>query len=221
MEFDSCFRCDENPFCTWYTWSEDKKLCYLKNQRGYLVNTTSSSDQFTSGATFRDGCEPDPPCSSPFTLHHHQCLHVPRQESVYSESIAVCESVGGHLTYSYEGWSGGGVHQDDWFWVNTVDTGAGRCYACRPLSWSLGVKRVPCDQHLHFACERRSLFPPLVPPRPRDYSVELVDHPAVAANTIEIINNVPFKHRQRRRRKKKPRSRQISFRNPFINLALG
>ena len=46
-------------------------LCYLKSGRGYLRNRT---DGFVSGATFRDGCNEDPYCDSPYSHYGHQCL---------------------------------------------------------------------------------------------------------------------------------------------------
>ena len=55
------FSCELNPFCKWFTYDAQTALCYLKDRRGYLVNKNRTEvDRFTSGATFRDGCTPDP-----------------------------------------------------------------------------------------------------------------------------------------------------------------
>ena len=49
-----CFSCDQNPFCTWFTYDAQSALCYLKDRRGYLVNKNrTEGERFTSGATFR------------------------------------------------------------------------------------------------------------------------------------------------------------------------
>ena len=149
ISIDLNLRCDDNPYCRWYSWNVEDKLCYLKGSRGYLLMNTTSSQQFTSGATFRDGCEPDPPCSPPYHLHNHQCLHIPPHPSSFQAGRQLCQSLGGELTSSYEGWRG--EVTDDWYWVNTNHE-LGKCYACRPHLWSLGVKRLPCEQQLHFAC---------------------------------------------------------------------
>ena len=58
LSFSSC---ELNPFCKWFTYDAQTALCYLKDRRGYLVNKNRTEmDRFTSGATFRDGCTPDP-----------------------------------------------------------------------------------------------------------------------------------------------------------------
>ena len=60
-------------------------LCYLKSGRGYLRNRT---DGFISGATFRDGCNQDPYCESPYSYYGHQCLFLSNDFHPWSVSLA-------------------------------------------------------------------------------------------------------------------------------------
>jgi len=64
-EAQECFiRCEEHPGCKWFTWDERAARCYLKSSRGYV---RERSDGFTSGATFRDGCNQEAECENPYT----------------------------------------------------------------------------------------------------------------------------------------------------------
>ena len=71
------------PLSLLLTFRED--LCYLKSGRGYLRNRT---DGFTSGATFRDGCNQDPYCESPYNYYGHQCLFLSNDYHPWSVSLA-------------------------------------------------------------------------------------------------------------------------------------
>jgi len=154
---ESCFaRCDENPFCKWYTYDETDKLCFMKNSRGLLRRNTNK--RFISGATFRDGCEDDGRSSCASPVH---CLRFHHQPISHSRAGVFCHSQGGQLARSYEGYSWAG---DELHWVrfgNSIDA----CYACRPTKWS-EVIQVPCEQELRFACqpgdfELKESFPPV------------------------------------------------------------
>jgi len=223
---DQCFiRCDENPFCKWYTYDDTNKLCYLKDRRGYLSNSTDN--RFTSGATFRDGCEPDPICRSPYSYHlHHWCFYNPERRGSFLNAIDICDSYGGHLPYSYEGYSSDSLLGDQWHWVN-YGPDNGQCYACRPARWSQGVRRVSCDQRLHFACERRGLFPSPVPPRPDIISSDLLDDPVIFDNDVLVDNFVDIdtpllaNRRRFKSRRRFNNQRRSFYSNPFLNLAFG
>ena len=222
------FRCDENPFCKWYTYDDTDKLCYLKDRRGYLSNSTEN--RFTSGATFRDGCEPDPLCTSPFSYHlHHQCFFHPGARGSFLDAGDICDSYGGFLPYSYEGYQGDSLLGDQWHWLN-YGGGADTCYACRPSRWSQGVRRVSCDQQMHFACERRRLFPSPVPPRPDIIDSDLLDDTSLRPLSNDVLDDnfvdidIPFLADRKRRIKSRRRfnnQRRSFYPNPFLNLAFG
>jgi len=173
-----CFnRCDENPGCTWYTYDTKKDLCYLKDRRGYMRNRT---DGFISGATFRDGCNEDPYCDTPYSYHRQQCLFFSEQYHPWSPSLAdarrnlnhsreLCKELGGFMPYDFSGYRGGSVLGDRWHWVGygADDT---QCWACRPGRWGEGVRAFPCTDTLPFACQRNTAFPlPLPRTRPKVY----------------------------------------------------
>ena len=229
-------RCEENPFCKWFSFDDRKGLCYLKDRRGYLSN---SSSRFTSGATFRlyyirynntlsgavfrDGCEPDPPCGRPYTWYDHQCLYSPPGPGSYLEAGALCDTLGGHLVTTYEDWWGEVSRGEAWHWVDAREGEAGTCWACRPSHWGRGVSRLPCTTQLPFSCQRRRLFPPPLTPTPL-INNNIDDAPILD----EIISNdinprtLVIKKRSRylgKRRKFMKRNRY--FANPFLNLAFG
>lgn len=174
-----CFnRCEENPACTWYTYDTKKDLCYLKDKRGYMRNRT---DGFISGATFRDGCNEDPYCDSPYSYYRQQCLFFSEQYHPWSPSLAdarrnlnhsreLCKELGGFIPHDFSGYSGGAALGDRWHWVGygADDT---RCWACRPGRWGEGVRAFPCSDSLPFACQRNTAFPlPFPRTRPKIYS---------------------------------------------------
>jgi len=176
---DECFnRCEDNPECKWYTYDTKKDLCYLKSGRGYMRNRT---DGFVSGATFRDGCNEDPYCDTPYSQYRQQCLFFSDQYHPWSPSLAdarrnlnrsreLCKEFGGFLPNDFSGYSGGSTRGDRWHWVGygVDDT---QCWACRPGRWREGVRAFPCTDSLPFACERRRAYPlPLPRARPRLYT---------------------------------------------------
>lgn len=178
---DECFnRCEENPRCEWYTYDTREDLCYLKSGRGYLRNRT---DGFVSGATFRDGCNEDPYCDTPYHYYGHQCMFF--SNDYWDASIAdvrrninnsreVCNELGGFLPYDYSGYSGRGGYGDEWHWVG-YGADDNRCWACRPSRWRDGVRAFPCDTNLSFGCQRRRAFPLPVPRRrPKIYQEKIV-----------------------------------------------
>ena len=58
-ELDGCaFLCEQNSRGQYYTYDKQSNLCYLKYERGQLVNVTESS-RFTSGSTLAGGCAYD------------------------------------------------------------------------------------------------------------------------------------------------------------------
>jgi len=168
---EACFtRCDENPRCKWFTFDDRKALCYLKSGRGYK---RKRKDGFTSGATFRDGCEEDPRCDSPYRFHRHQCLLFSLEHHPWSPSLAdarrninhtrqLCQELDGFLPYDFAGFSGDPEIGSTWHWVN-LPPEEDLCWAGRPNHWSEGVKSFPCSSSLHFACQKRRLFPLPVP----------------------------------------------------------
>jgi len=179
---DECFnRCEENPRCQWYTYDEREDLCYLKSGRGYLRNRT---DGFISGATFRDGCNQDPYCESPYNYYGHQCTFLSNDFHPWSVSLAearrninntkeICNELGGFLPHDYSGFSGVGGAADDWHWVGW-GADDNQCWACRPSRWREGVRAFPCTTNLSFGCERRRAFPlPLPSRRPKVYRERL------------------------------------------------
>jgi len=187
---EECYRrCDDNPACRWYTWDNREDLCYLKSGRGYLRNRT---DEFTSGATFRDGCNRDPYCESPYRAYRHQCLFFSQQGSLgqpwlpsladarrnLNHSRELCKDLGGFVPYSYDGFGdslsaglgpGGSRLGDSWTWTGYPSEG-GLCYACRPARRGEGVRAFPCTDNLDFACERQRAFPLPIPTRPHLYT---------------------------------------------------
>ena len=46
------------------------------------------TDGFTSGATFRDGCNQDPYCESPYNYYGRQCLFLSNDYHPWSVSLA-------------------------------------------------------------------------------------------------------------------------------------
>ena len=225
QKFTLCPRCEENPFCKWFSYDDRKGLCYLKDRRGFLAD---SSTRFTSGATFRDGCAPDPPCERPYTrlADHHQCVFSPPAPGSRVEAAALCETLGGQLVTSYEDWwAEAGVRGEQWHWVDTRQGEAGDCWACRPVHWGLGVTRVPCSQQLAFSCQRKRLFPAPLPPTPLiNTDITLTpDLGGIISNDIDT-GGIVVKKRSRnlsRRRKLRRRRRHKYFANPFLNLAFG
>merc|ERR1719483_911151 len=107
---DECFnRREDNPGCTWFTYDSKTELCYLKSGRGYLRNRT---DGFTSGATFRDGCNQDPAFPLPYSYHSHQCMYLSDRYQPWDRtgqdgrrglqgSQQLCRQYGGFLPYQY------------------------------------------------------------------------------------------------------------------------
>ena len=125
-----------------------RELCYLKSHRGPLL--TRPASVFTSGATFRDGCVPDPPCAPPYApALHGSCLLRPALPSSRAEAAAVCETSGGRLVRSYE--HGGYGDGEAWHWVDTGDTA--HCWACRPARWAEGVASLDCGLNLAYVCQ--------------------------------------------------------------------
>ena len=105
---------------------------------------------FTSGATFRDGCVPDPPCAPPYApALHGSCLLRPALPSSRAEAAAACEASGGRLVRSYE--HGGYGDGEAWHWVDTGDTA--HCWACRPARWAEGVASLDCGLNLAYVCQ--------------------------------------------------------------------
>ena len=188
--------------------------------------SNSTENRFTSGATFRDGCEPDPICRSPYSYHHHQCFYLPEVRGSFLNAGDICDSFGGHLPYSYDGYHSDSPLRDEWHWVN-YGPDNGYCYTSRPSRWSQGVRRVSCDLHLNFACERRGLFPSPVPPRPDIIPNDLLDDSLIFNNDVLIDNFVdidtPFLANRRRfkSRRRFNNQRRSFFSNPFLNLAFG
>jgi len=198
---DECFRrCDDNPACRWYTWDNRENLCYLKSGRGFLRNRT---DDFTSGATFRDGCNRDPYCVSPYSTYRYQCLFFSQQGGLGQEwlpsladarrnlnhSRELCEELGGFVPYSYDGYGdyqsaglgpGGSRLGDAWTWTGFPSEG-GNCFACRPGRIGEGVQAFPCSENLAFGCQARGAFPFPAPKRPHLYTA-----PVVAARTRPV-----------------------------------
>ena len=170
-------RCEDNPGCSWFTYDSQTELCYLKSGRGYLRNRT---DGFTSGATFRDGCNQDPACTLPYSYHSYQCMyfsssHQPWDKTGqdtrrgFQDSRQLCAEYGGFLPYQYTGFQGSSSLGDLWHWVNYGPGQGGTCWACRPGRWGEGVKEFSCEENLHFACERKRAHPQPIPPRPGNY----------------------------------------------------
>jgi len=170
---DECFnRCEENPECRWYTYDSREELCYLKSGRGYTRNRT---DGFVSGATFRDGCNLDPFCDSPYAAYGHQCLLFSSQlrpsladvRRNINRTRELCDELGGVLPWDYSGYTG---NIDTWHWVaRGLDDS--KCWACRPSRWRRGVRAFPCTTNLNFGCQRRTAFPLAAPrARPRLYT---------------------------------------------------
>eukprot|EP00090_Calanus_glacialis_P014339 TRINITY_DN2312_c0_g1_i2.p1 TRINITY_DN2312_c0_g1~~TRINITY_DN2312_c0_g1_i2.p1 ORF type:complete len:330 (-),score=69.34 TRINITY_DN2312_c0_g1_i2:58-1047(-) len=175
---NECFsRCDENPGCKWYTYDTKKELCYLKSGRGYMRNRT---DGFISGATFRDGCNEDPYCDTPYSYNRQQCLFFSEQHHPWSPSLAdarrnlnnsreLCKEFGGFIPNDFSGYSGGSSLGDRWHWVG-YGADDSQCWACRPGRWGEGVRAFPCTDSHSFACERRRAYSlPLPRSRPRVY----------------------------------------------------
>ena len=102
------FSCDLNPFCKWFTYDAETALCYMKDQRGYLVNKTrTEGKRFTSGATFRDGCAPDP-CEPPYSYQEsYQCLYFTAAKQSFLAAKEACEEYGGFVPYTYSGFTPG------------------------------------------------------------------------------------------------------------------
>merc|ERR1711892_54822 len=174
-----CFnRCDENPACKWYTYDTKKDLCYLKDRRGYMRNRT---DGFVSGATFRDGCNEDPYCETPYSYNRQQCLFFSEQHHPWSPSLAdarrnlnhsreLCKEFGGFIPHDFSGYSGGSSLGDRWHWVG-YGADDSQCWACRPARWGEGVRAFPCTDSLSFACQRNRAFPLALPrARPSIYN---------------------------------------------------
>jgi len=220
---DECFnRCEENPRCQWYTYDEREDLCYLKSGRGYLRNRT---DGFISGATFRDGCNQDPYCESPYNYYGHQCLFLSDDFHPWSVSLAearrninntkeICNELGGFLPHDYSGFSG--VGGDDWHWVGYGATD-NQCWACRPSRWRDGVRAFPCNTNLSFGCERRRAFALPFPRR----------RPKIYRERLGVTNIGPldvFRGRPGRRNRLGPRRRgninSVIRNNPYLNIGL-
>jgi len=172
---ESCnIRCDNNPACYWFTFDTSENLCYLKSDRPLTRNRT---DGFVSGATFRDGCTPDPACQTPYSYYDNQCMYFSYNYQPWDASLAdarrglddsrtLCRRYGGFLPYSYEGFRGRNtLYGDEWHWVNYGGSGK-QCYACRPSRWGEGVRAFPCQDNLLFACQRDRAFSVAKPPRP-------------------------------------------------------
>ena len=209
-----CPRCEENPFCKWFTYDDRKGLCYLKDRRGFLADSRS---RFTSGATFRDGCAPDPPCERPYTRHPRQCLFSAPAPGSRDQAGALCERLGGHLVTTYDAWSGPGG--EDWHWVDA--RGGAGCWACRPAHWAEGVTRLPCAKALAFSCHRNTLFPAPLPPSPLiNNDIDITpDLGEIISNEIETRGFVLKKRLRNLRRRRKLRRRQRYSANPFLDLA--
>ena len=210
-----CPRCEENPFCKWFSYDDRQGLCYLKDRRGLLADSRS---RFTSGATFRDGCAPDPPCD-----HHYlgQCVFSPPAPGSRVEAAARCESLGGSLVTTYEGWAGGS-RGDMWHWVDTDhEAGAGQCWACRPAHWGLGVTSLPCSRALAFSCQRHQSHQVFPAPLISNDIEDTQDLRGIISNLIEIDRGFAVKKRLRNLSRRRKRRRHRYFANPFLNLAFG
>merc|ERR1739838_1153039 len=95
------------PGCSGFSYYANVELCYLKSGRGYLRNRT---DGFTSGATFRDGCNQDPACTLPYSYYSHQCMYFSDQYQPWDRTLAdprrnfkdsrqLCQDYGGFLPW--------------------------------------------------------------------------------------------------------------------------
>ena len=208
------FSCEENPFCSWFTYDGQTALCYLKEARGYLVNRNrTEGDRFTSGATFRDGCNPDP-CEPPYSYQSHQCLHFYPVSTSFLAARETCQAQGGFLPFSYSGYEGGFGLEDSWHWVSSpLDTGD--CYACRPARWSEGVRRVSCKEQLSFACEREGLYPRPTPTGDFDI-IDLSPDNSLAPSTRFRPHFSLRPSRKFLRRRRPFRSRYNYIRNPYL-----
>ena len=130
--------------------------------RGYLRKRKRG---FFSGATFPEGCFPDPPCLPPYKAYRHQCLFFPDIQVPLGSGRRICKEVGGFLPYDFLGYFGEDSIGDLWHWLNFPPKD-GECLACRPSRWSEGVTEVPCEVKRRIACERKRVFPLSVPRRP-------------------------------------------------------
>jgi len=169
-------RCRLNPLCLWFTFVPEKRLCYLKSSRGYLryrtsVNTVQRAgvgggvaNVFISGATFSDGCNEDPPCLPPYYPHRHQCLYLPDDPLPISSARALCDQVAGELVTNYLGYLPP-RYTDDLYWMDFVEED-NQCLACTLSPSHIQITSVSCNLSLRFACERRSLYTRVIPPRP-------------------------------------------------------
>ena len=138
------------------------------------------TDGFTSGATFRDGCNQDPACTLPYSYYGHQCMYFSDQYQPWDRTLQdarrglqdsrrLCSEYGGFLPYDYSGFQGSSRVGNLWHWVNYGPEEGGRCWACRPGRWGEGVREFSCKDNLNFACERNREFPIPIPPRPDTY----------------------------------------------------
>jgi len=139
------------------------------------------TDGFISGATFRDGCNEDQYCETPYSHYRQQCLFFSEQFHPWSPSLAdarrnlnhsreLCKEFGGFIPHDFSGYSGRAGLAERWHWVGygADDT---QCWACRPGRWGEGVRAFPCTDTLPFACQRNTAFPLAFPSsRPRVYS---------------------------------------------------
>ena len=131
------------------------------------------TDGFISGATFRDGCNEDPHCETPYSYNRQQCLFFSEQHHPWSPSLAdarrnlnhsreLCKEFGGFIPHDFSGYSGRSALGDRWHWVGHGADDS-QCWACRPARWGEGVRAFPCTDSLSFACQRNRAFPLALP----------------------------------------------------------
>ena len=216
-------RCDENPGCKWYTYDDREGLCYLKSGRGYKRDR---KDGFTSGATFRDGCNEDPQCDSPYRSYRHQCFFFSSEYHPWSPSLAdarrnlnhtkeLCKEFGGFLPYDFAGYSGGSAIGNAWHWVN-YGPEEGQCWAGRPGRWTEGVRAFSCSDKLPFACQRRRAFPLPAQARPQVYIGPRRRTRPRVIHQVEIIDRRPRVRSRQRVRVINRRFGGYSRANPFF-----
>jgi len=152
------------------------------------VGGGGGADVYISGATFSDGCNEDPPCLPPYYPHRHQCLYLPVEPLPISSARAACEEVAGDLVTNYLGYLPPDAgYTDDLYWLDYAEED-NQCLACTLGPYQIHISSVSCQLNLRFACERRSLYPRVIPPRPSPTpALEFL-----GSNTIELEPKIHF-----------------------------